>query len=228
MSNGKPSMRQTQRSLSERVAGLEQNLAQILFNLNRTFQQANQRIGTVEELVDALVNLQGSQDVQDYVNAKRIERAEALAAQEKASLEAGVAEGFVIPAETASEKSVIVGRYYGADGTVTPPGRVQLVMPGVQQEFREKLLGKPKGTILDLANSEKYELMEIYEVDEEKFKEVQTAKAAKAAEEAAKTAGETAKKDETADAAAPTDTEATPVDPEADFDRGTAAPDEAQ
>ena len=208
----KPSVRQTQRSLSDRVGGLEQNLARVLFGINQRFQASDQRLITLEDLVEALVNLQGAQDVQAFVNEKRVERAHEAAAKEKASLEEGITDGFVLKAASVGDKSIIVGKYFNAEGKVIEPGRAQLVIPGVQPQFKELLIGKTTGTVLDLPNGEKFELTEIYEVDEEKAREVMKAKAEKAAADATTAAGEAAAADENAG----DEDEATPVDPAAE------------
>jgi hypothetical protein len=211
MSNAlKPGLRQQQRSLSDRVGALEQNLARALMGVQQRFQALDQRTTSLEELVEALVNIQGSEDVQSFVDGRRLERAERLAAQEKASLEEAVKDGYVLPVEKVGEKSILVGKYIGADGGVIPPGRVQLVMAGgVAPEFRDKLLGQTVGKTLDLANGEKYELSEIYEVDEAKAKAVISAKAAAAVQDAAKAAAAAAEEAKAAEGeeapAAPTE-----------------------
>lgn len=201
----KPSVRQTQRSLSDRVGGLEQNLARVLFGINQRFQASDQRLTTLEDLVEALVNLQGAQDVHAFVNEKRVERAREASAKEQASLEEGISDGFVLKAASVGDKSIIVGKYTDVEGKVIEPGRAQLVIPGVQPQFKELLIGKTPGAILDLPNGEKFELTEIYEVDEEKAREVIKARAEKATAAATAAAGEAAAADEE---------EATPVDEE--------------
>lgn len=212
----KQGLRQQQRTLSERITGLEQGVARMLFGVNQQFGQAAQRTQTLEEQVEALVAIAGAEEVQAYITDRRIERARAQAAAEKASLDEGIKDGYVIPAETCGEKSVIVGRYFDDKGTVLEPGRAQLVMPGVQDQFKQQLLGKGTGTRLKLPEGGEYELTEIYEIDEAKAKEVEEAKAKAAAEAAAAQAQAQAQKDEAADAGKtePPEGEGNPGDPE--------------
>lgn len=208
MSNGlnKPTQRQVQRSLSDRTGGLEQNLARALFGINQRFQGVDSRLINNEELVEALVELQGRADVEAFVDAKRKERAQALADKEKATLEAAVIDGYVVAADKVGPTSIIIGKYIDAAGDVIEPGRAQLVMTGVQEQFRAQLLDQAVGKALDLPNGEKFELLEIYSVDEEKFKAVMAAKQAAAVDDAAKAAA-AASAEETAEAQAPAEAE---------------------
>ncbi len=194
MSNGlnKTPTKQAVRSLSDRVGGLEQNVARALIGIQGRFEGFEGRLSPVEELVDALVDIQGRAEVERLVDERRIARARALAEQEKNTLEGGVRDGYVTAAEVVGEKSIIVGKYVNADGVVIEPGRAQLVIPGVAPQFREKLVGKGAGTVLDLPNDETFELLEIYEVDNEKYQKFVAEKQAAAVNEAAKAAGEAA------------------------------------
>jgi hypothetical protein len=180
MSNGlnKPSIRQQQRSLSERLQALEENTVRLLVGINQRFELDDKRLISLEELVEALANLQGLEEVQEFVDAKRIERARAASAAEKAALDQGIADGYMVVAPVVDEKSLLVLKYTNADGSVIEPGRVQLPAEKVQPQFKDQILGKGVGTIIDLPGGAKCELLEIYGVDEAKHKEVQAAKAA--------------------------------------------------
>jgi hypothetical protein len=199
----KQGLRQVQKGLSERVSNLEQSLAQILFGVNQRFQSGDSKTAALEEQVAALIELNGAEDVARIVMEKRTERAKAQSEQEKATLQEGIDAGYVIPADTVAEKSVVVVRYFDKDGGVVEPGRAQLVMPGVIQKYRELLLGKGVGLKMDLDEGGSCELLEIYNVDEDKAKAVMAeraqaaqAKAAADASTATEAAGETAAADE--------------------------------
>jgi hypothetical protein len=185
------------KSLSERVTNLEEHLAKLLFGLNQRFQGVDQRLATVEEIADAVMDLQGRNEVERQMDESRVVRARELAAFEKAKLEQGIADGYVVQAEKVGEKSIVIGKYVDTAGNVIEPGRAQLVMPGIAPQFREKLLGQTAGVVLDLPDGGKFVLDAAYDVDEKKALEVQAAKAAAATEQA----GETAASDEAADKA---------------------------
>lgn len=195
MSNGlnRPSARAQAKSLSERVSGLEQNFARFLFGINQRLVATDQRLVTNEELIDAVIELQGRDEVMRLVDERRLARAKALAEQEKATLDRGIIDGYVSAAEKVGARSIIVGKYLDSAGNVIEPGRTQLAIPGIEPEFRQLLLGNPVGTTIDLPDGQ-FVLQEIYEVDEKKALELQAKSAAAAVAEA----GETASGDEQA------------------------------
>jgi hypothetical protein len=194
MSNGlnKPTVKQEQKSLSLRVKALEENFARALIGINQRFTGLSDRTMSLEEFVEALMHLQGREDIEAYVDVKRIERARAAAAAEKESLDVGINEGYVVAAETAGDRSIVVGFYTGADGKVIEPGRTQLVMPGIQPQFRELLQGKSIGTKVALPDGGSFEVQAIYNLDEQKLVELQQ----KRVEEATNLAGAEAAADE--------------------------------
>jgi hypothetical protein len=201
MSNGvvKQGLRQQQKGLSERVSGLEQSVARMLFGINQRFQGTDQRLSALEENSEALIELNGAEDISRIVQEKRVERARAQAEQEKASLDEGVKDGYVNATQAVGEKSIIVVRYTDKDGKVIEPGRAQLVIPGVQPKFKDQLLGKAVGLKMKLDDGGECELLEIYDVDEDKAREVMEAKQKAATEAAMAAAAEAAKADEKKD-----------------------------
>lgn len=210
------SVRSQQRSLSDRIGTMEQSVAKMLFGINQRFMGSDQQINELIEKVDALVQLQGAEDVSAYIANARIERARAASAQEQASLEEAIKDEIVKPAEAAEERSLIVGRYYHKDGSVQEPGRAQLVMPGVQAEARAKLLGQKAGFVLDLPDGSKFELLEIYSVDEERAVKLREERQKAALDAATAAAQAVAKEDESQDAVPPTEAPAEEaVQPEA-------------
>ena len=168
MSIVKQGLRQQQKSLSERITNLEESLARVLYGVNQRFQAIDQRLALLEETAAALTQIQGPDDVASFITAERTERAKTQMEQEQTSLEASLRDGYVAKAEVVGERSLIVGQYKKADGTVVEPGRAQLAMPGVAEQFKAQLLGKGAGTVLELPENNTFELLEIYTVDEEK------------------------------------------------------------
>lgn len=178
-------VRATQRTLTERLTELEKGFAQVLFKINQRFSGLDAGLLEANEAIEALVELASSnEEVQRIITRNRIARARAQAAKEKESLEEGVKEGFLTVSEKVGERTLLVGRYSDKDGKVEEPGRVQLAMPAVAEPFRGKLLGQAAGASLDLPTGGKFELLEAYEVDDVKYREVMLAKQ-KAAQEAA-------------------------------------------
>lgn len=192
MSNNlnKPSQRAQVRSISDRVSMMEQNMTRFVWAVNQELQGIKQRLGLLEETVAALVILAGQDDVNNLVNDRRIEQAREMSDREKASLEEGIADGYVVSALKIDEKSLIVGRYTDAEGKVIEPGRAQLAMPGIAVQFRDQLMGQGVGFKLDMPEGGNFEVLEVYSVDDEKARQVLEEKQKKAAEEAVKAAGE--------------------------------------
>ncbi len=185
MSNGaKASLRNTQRSFSGRLDGLEQNFTRFLIGVNNRVQNHEQRLSNLEEKVEALIELNGPVEVEAAVNRLRLERSRAEVAIEKAKLDEAIADGYVMAVEKVEERSLVVGRYLDETGTVVEPGRLQIPVPTVKAEFKDQLIGASVGAVIDLQNGTKFELTEIYNVDEAKAQEVAAAKQ-KTAEDAA-------------------------------------------
>src|SRR5688572_16819656 len=162
MSTMKPSVRQEQKSLSQRVGGLEQNFTRFLVGVQQRLSGGDQRLAQLEEQIAALIELNGKDEVVRIIDEGRIARARAEAEVEKGKLDEGIADGYISAAEQIGERSLVVGRVLGPDGKVQEPGRLQLVMPGVQKPFQEKLLNQPVGTTIDLPGGAKFEVQEIY------------------------------------------------------------------
>lgn len=221
MSNNinKSSQRQQVKSISQRVSDVEKNVGRALAAVSQRFQEDGNRLNTIDEFVDALIEQAGREDIFAIVNEKRVARARAAAENEKRLLDEGIADGYVLPAEKIGERTLIVGKYVSPDGNDVEPGRVQLVMPTVQAEFKAKLLGQQAGFAMDLPGGGKFLAQELYEVDEAKANEVQRAKAAKATQDAIDAAKAADAQDVAAEApAAPAaEAEAPAAETEADF-----------
>ena len=208
MSAVKQSLRAVQKSLSGRVEDLEQNFGQVLGTLNQKFQNIEQRLTNMELTAEALATIAGMDEVlaaRTTIAAKR--KADQIA-KDTAELDAGVADGYMVPEEVVNENSFIVGKITQGD-TVTEP-RVQDIMPKIDKAVQEKLMGKKVGETVEFVNNSLFELTGIYRVDQEKFKEVAAAKqaamqqaAAQPVAEAVQEAATVAATDETAPAAAP-------------------------
>ena len=207
MSNGlKPSLRAVQGSLSDRITsveeratGLEENFTRFLIGVSQRLDRNDERLGLLEENAEALKELNGVEEVNRLIIQRRVERMRAEATIEKARLDEGLADGYILTAEKVTDDSILVGRYLDKDGVPIEPGWVQLATPKVQPQFRLLLLDQPAGTKIDIPNGNKFELLSIYTIDEEKTKAVIAAKQQAAADAAA----EAAKADEVKDTGVP-------------------------
>lgn len=178
-------IRAQQRSLNTRVTELETHVAKLAMGVNQRVGAVEQRVGRVEEVVDALVEMEGNGvALREFMENARIARLRAGAEAEKAALERGVADGYVIKTDVVEERSILIGHFISPSGEIEVPGRYQCVVPGISQEFREKVIGKAVGYVLEMPGKRTFTIDEVYNVDEEKFKAAQAAAQAAAEAEA--------------------------------------------
>jgi hypothetical protein len=126
--------------------------------------QLDQRISAMEEIMSATTLVVGQEQVSDMVKSRRVEKADARSAAEKAALDVALGEGKVVKTETIGEKSIVVGREKDKDGNDLPPGRVQLLFGQFLPEFQPQLLGKGVGTTVDTPIGGKFEVTEVYDI----------------------------------------------------------------
>jgi hypothetical protein len=209
-------LRQQQKSLNERVSVIEEALSKMMVGVQKRFIELSQSEQDAKDFIEALSRLSGHEEVQAEVKALRLDRLHVQMNTEKDSMDAGVAAGYILPVAGAGPESAIVGRYIEASGEVQEPGRVQMGMPGIQEEFRAKLMGQGPGTVLDLPNGAKFEVQEVYNIDNDKLAEVQAKADAdqKAAIAAMPVVAETAAMEEVADVVVPDAVEAETASPD--------------
>lgn len=179
-------IRAAQRSVSQRVDALEETIARALMGVNQRFQAVERQVGEFREGFAGLIEMEGvSGALDEFINQKRLQAMRNQAAAEKASLDAGIADGYVYAVETVTDKSIIVGRFVDAQGVVQEPGRYQLITPNLGKEYRDLVIGQKVGFVLPMVtdgqpNGTTFNLDEVYEVNEEKYAKVQADKAAAA------------------------------------------------
>lgn len=198
MSNSiaKSGVRAQARAISKEVTELQQLLSRALVGIeNRLSQQAN-NLNRLTRIVNALTELMGADLVQESVDRAALEEAEHRTAAEKAALDEAVADGYVYDAEEVTEMSLIVGHETDEKGSPVGTGRQQIAFRSIDPRAKGELLGKKVGDKIKTPVGGEFEIKAIYLVDEEKGRVILQAKAAKAAETAAKT-------DEATDAEAP-------------------------
>lgn len=167
MANGRQiSQRKQVRSALERIDTLEQDVPRIFQAVNEALTQSNQRMSQLGKVLEAVVELFGSETVDAKIKEIDTRNVQAQADGARAALEAGVADGTLVSALDINDKSLIVGREIDADGNVVFPGRVQLMFSGIRPEFQEKLLLQGPGFVVETQNGGKFEVLEVYNVVE--------------------------------------------------------------
>jgi hypothetical protein len=158
--------RQAQKPILKRLLDIEADLTGLVDALNKSLTLVEQRLTTLDEVSNAVVSVLGVELVQAAITASHVKKAKADADAQAKALLMAVDKGLVIKSELLTEKSVIVGRELDKDGNEVPPGRVQMLYGQIKEEFRAALLGKPVGTQIDTPVGGKFEVVDLYEIQE--------------------------------------------------------------
>jgi len=151
-------------SAIERVEMLENTLPTVVAEVNKALTNIDKSLARFQVILDALVEVVGPQQVQaavDIANAKKeAERAEAA----KQALEIAVKEGRLKAVTEVAPNTILVGKEVDKEGNQVG-SRVQLSFKSIKPEFRDTLLGKSAGAVIDLPDG-KFEVQEVYELVE--------------------------------------------------------------
>lgn len=152
-------------SVVEGLKVLDEFRSDILRAMRHTFVVVEQRMANIEDILEAVVYLMGRETVEKKVQELHVEKLEARSAADKVALEAALAEGRVVPAETISETSIIVGTEVDKDGNALHPLRVQQLWQAVQNpEMKTALLGKKAGDVIETSIGTKFTINEVYNI----------------------------------------------------------------
>jgi hypothetical protein len=165
MSNEKRSLslrNKTQGALG-RIEALEQDIPRIVSAVNEALTRLNTQLSETVEILNAVVALNGENEVAAAVTEARKQKQEEAVAKAKASLAEGLEKGTLVALTTVTDKSILVGIEKGKDGVVVPPGRAQLSFASLLPDFKEKLLGQAVGFTVETPIGGTFELTEIYE-----------------------------------------------------------------
>ena len=169
----------------DRISALESFRDGVLRAMRSTFAAVEQRLSSNEEIIHALINLMGSENVEREVTKLAIAKMEERSVKEKAGFEAAVKRGELVLADEVGDSSVIIGSEVDKDGNSLHPLRCQLLYATVKQGYKEKLKGAKVGDSIDTPAGSKFTVNEIWNVlpPEERPKQAE-APAAAASEDA--------------------------------------------
>ncbi len=166
MSNNinRPSASNNARNALQKVEDLEAEVTQLRETLtgvmramsnglNQVQAQAQEQISGLAEQTEAIIRTLGASQVAATIDAIRIERNQAMAAQSKANLAQAILDGKIVVTETVDEESIVTGVEYQANGELAVGGGyVALKYSEIKPEFRDAMTGKKVGDKVDLAN----------------------------------------------------------------------------
>ena len=150
------------RGALERLDSIEELLPQMMTQINRAVTVLENNIQSLNEIVEAVVVCVGEEQVDAALLRIRTLKAEADAEAARSNLQKAVAEKKLVPAESVSEASIVVGVETDKDGKAVPPGRVQFNSATLTPEYREKLIGQRLGFKFSTGDANTVEITEIY------------------------------------------------------------------
>lgn len=150
----------------ERINEIEQSLPGLINAVNQGFVEFNSRVAGIAEVLEAVVQKLGPDQVQNILAERRAERDAERVKQAKEWLAQQVEAGNLVATDTVTERSLLVGVETGADGEVVAPGRIQLTMDRVNPEVRALLLGQTAGTKVQTPGNTTFEVLEVYNISQ--------------------------------------------------------------
>lgn len=165
-------------SALDRIVNLERAVENLWNGTQQSLMLVDQKLQQQDEMVTAIVNILGAEVVRDQVVAQRKAEQEARLEAAKDAVEDAVERQLLLPLErfpSAEEMSaenddveeklskiLVVGRELEADGTVTPPGRVQQPLNRILPGIRASLASKSTGDSVDLPEGRKFTVDGLY------------------------------------------------------------------
>jgi hypothetical protein len=159
----KQGVRARERNAIERIGQLESDLQSIVGAVQNALQNIEGRVNAQTEILDAIIQEVGAEQINARIEATREARAAEQAVVAKEGLAKALEKGEVVAAPVVSDKSVITGIEYDKDGTAVKPGYVQLGYNTIKPEFQEKILGQQVGFKFD-TESGSFEVTGIFNV----------------------------------------------------------------
>jgi hypothetical protein len=150
--------------LKTNLQTLQEGQSNIINSSNEEFTKLNTKVGSLAELVRALIDAVGPAEVERVVKATR--QADDVTSVEnmKAEIVKGIAKGELKTAEAISDKSLLVFVEKDPSGVVLEYGsRKQWLFSQVGDAFKPQLLGKDVGAILTAPNGATFEVVEFYD-----------------------------------------------------------------
>lgn len=161
----KQGVRARERNALERIAQIENDLSAMVGAVQQALQTIEARINAQTEILDAVIQEIGAEQINARIEGTREARAVEQAETAKEGLKKALETGDIVPAAVIGEKSVITGIEYDKDGTPVKPGYVQLGYNTVKPEFQEKILGQPAGFKFDTSDGT-FEITGVFNVVE--------------------------------------------------------------
>jgi len=158
----KQGVRARERNALERIELLEQNINGLVQAVQAAFNENEQKLRDISEVLDVFVAEKGRDVVQKAMADARLARAADEAKKAKDGLDLALIEGKVVQLDKVEEGAIITGVEKNKAGEVIQPGYVQLALSTVKPEFVEKMMGQAVGFTFETDGSGSFEVTGIY------------------------------------------------------------------
>ena len=169
----KQGVRARERNALERISQIETDMGTMVGAIQQALQNIESRVNAQTEILDAVVQEIGAEQINARIEAARETRSEQQAVTAKEGLQAALDKGELVPAAVIGDKSVITGVEADKEGVVVKPGYVQLGYNTIKPEFQEKVLGKAVGFKFETSDGT-FEITGIYDVVEKSVEQEPT------------------------------------------------------
>lgn len=180
-------MPSTENGLRKRVSKLEENFAALLGELNRKLSEMEKESSIANEVINALTQLVGEDDVKRVIEETQLKRRREQEAVQAANIAKLVDVKVLVPREESDHASIVVTKETNPDGLEV---RGQYTLSKITNpQALSLLVGKKLGDTIEL-NGTKAVVAEVYEYDSARADQVvaEEQQKAKEAQEAAERA----------------------------------------
>lgn len=146
-----------------RIQMLEAKFSILTQQLQGVLKSQDEKMDNLARVLNAIGNILGMDTVMAEVRKQRLDELEAQAKATDDQVQAELAQGNLVVAETAdSDDFLVVTTQKAADGTPLYPTRVHLPLEGYAPDVKPLLTGKKVGDVITLPNETTVTVLEIY------------------------------------------------------------------
>jgi hypothetical protein len=161
--NPKATPKATAKGIVESVKDIESQLPRIVAAVNNAFRQLDKRMEEQDEILQAVAEVVGRDQVQEAVNRRQAEREKAQLEAAEAQLKSQLEAGTLVLSTVITEDSLLVGVEYDEAGKPVGMGRVQVPVAKLTPELKAEALGKGPGHKISTPAKTQFEVLDIYE-----------------------------------------------------------------
>lgn len=163
------SLRQRTKDTAAKVEDFQKDLVTVVNAVNEVFGKFQAQVEAQKELLNTLVALAGPEVIQAKLEARKVERDQKAVA----AVDLLKSKNVLLVAPLVTEDSFIIAKEWDKDGNLKAPGRVQVAFKDLLPDFKGKLSSAVVGDSVETPDGGKFEIVEIYSIDQEAAKAAQ-------------------------------------------------------